>query len=300
MIQPTSSNLETRKQELWERVLKHRGFGFGADKVLAEADWEFAQKLEEWIAFVYLSDRYINRREKELIIIGIVSVLRSPPEVIHAHISAAVAAGATKEEIITIVEFVGQWAGIVARDNSLEAWRRAFAPHMPAGIELTLRSDFKDNPDSGIPSTELVSAHAVSADNNTNLDGEKEEMAKQVHNARGFRFGLHAILAEADWEYMKRFEEWVEFVYLSARHLDRRLKELIITGMVGALRSAPEHIKAHIDAGVNAGSTKEEIILVAELVGLWAGAVARADLVEAWRRTFAPDLPPVFRPQDAK
>ena len=300
MIQSKTGNLETRKQELWERVLKHRGFGFGAEKVLAEADWEFAQKLEEWIAFVYLSERYIDRREKELIIIGIISSLRSPPEIIHAHISAAVAAGATKEEIINIIEFVGQWAGIVARDNSLEAWRRAFAPQMPAGIELTLKSDSKNNPDPGIPSTGPVGRHAASPDNNAQIDREKKEMAKQVHNTRGFGFGLHAILAEADWEYMKRFEKWVEFVCLSARHLDRRVKELIITGMVGALRGAPEHIKAHIDAGVKAGSTKEEMILVAELVGLWAGAVARADVVEAWRHTFAPDLPPVFRPQEAK
>ena len=296
MIQSTSGDVEARKQELWERVLKHRGFAFGAEKILAEADWEFAQKLEEWIAFVYLSERYIVRREKELIIIGIVASLRSPPEVIHAHISAAVAAGATKEEIINIIEFVGQWAGLVARDNALEAWRRAFAPQMPAGIELTLTGDSK-NLTPGIPNTGAAGRNAASPNNDAQIDLEKKAMAEQVHKTRGFGFGLHAILAEADWEYMKRFEKWVEFVYLSARHLDRRLKELIITGMVGALRSAPEHIKAHIDAGVKAGATKEEMILVAEWVGLWAGAVARADVVEAWRRTFAPDLPPVFRPQ---
>ena len=294
------ADLETRKQELWERVLKHRGFGFGAEQVLAEADWDFTEKLEEWIAFVYLSDRYIDRREKELIIIGIVAVLRSPPEVIYAHISAAVAAGATKEEIINITEFVGQWAGLVARDNALEAWRRAFAPQMPAGLELTLKSAPEIPPTVRSMREMPDIRQATSLDNKVDIDFEKQEMSKKIHNARGFGFGLHAILAEADWEYMKRFEKWVEFVYLSARHLDRRLKELIITGMVGALRSAPEHIKAHIDAGVKAGATKEEIILVAELVGLWAGAVARADVVEAWRRTFAPDLPPVFKPQEAK
>ena len=38
MIQSTSGDVEARKQELWERVLKHRGFAFGAEKILAEAD----------------------------------------------------------------------------------------------------------------------------------------------------------------------------------------------------------------------------------------------------------------------
>ena len=292
-----TDHVEARKQALWQRLLQRQGFGFGADKILAEADWDFSQKLEEWITFVYLTDRYIDRREKELIIIGIIASLRSPPELIFAHISAAVSAGATKEEIINTIEFVGQWAGLVARDNALEAWRKFFAPQLAPALELTLKSQDSDRKTHVVPEMPHRQ-HGVNED--AQLASEKREMVKKVYDARGFRFGLHAVLAEADWEYMKRFEKWVEFVYLSARHVDRRLKELIVTGIVGALRSAPEHIKAHIDAGVKAGATKEEIILVAQLVGLWVGAVARADVVEAWRRTFAPDLPPVFTPQLAK
>lgn len=132
------------------------------------------------------------------------------------------------------------------------------------------------------------------------LEKEKEKMLERVLKVRGFRYGLHKVLAEADWEFMKKFEEWVEFVYLSERHLDRRVKELVIVGIIGALRSPAEHIQAHINAAVKAGATKEEIIVVAELVGHWGGNIAQANALEAWRRVFAPEMPAIFQPLGPK
>lgn len=128
------------------------------------------------------------------------------------------------------------------------------------------------------------------------LEQEKQEMLERVLKVRGFRYGLHKVLAEADWEFMKKFEEWVEFVYLSERHLDRRVKELVIVGILGALRSPPEHIQAHINAAVKAGATKDEVIVVAELVGHWGGNIAQANALEAWRRMFTPEMPTIFQP----
>ena len=132
------------------------------------------------------------------------------------------------------------------------------------------------------------------------FENEKQQMLERVLKVRGFRYGLHKVLAEADWEFMKKIEEWVEFVYLSERHLDRRVKELVIVGISGALRSPPEHIKAHIDAAVKAGATKDEVIVVAELVGHWGGNIAQANALEAWRRVFAPEMPAIFEPLGAK
>jgi alkylhydroperoxidase/carboxymuconolactone decarboxylase family protein YurZ len=125
---------------------------------------------------------------------------------------------------------------------------------------------------------------------------EKKKYFKDVLKIRGFRFGLHQIHAEADWEFIKKFEEWVKFIYLSDRHLDRRVKELVITGILCALRSPPPHIKTHMNKAVEAGATKEEIIVVAELAGHWGGTVAQANALEAWRLQFAPKLPGIFEP----
>lgn len=70
------------------------------------------------------------------------------------------------------------------------------------------------------------------------LETEKKAMMDRVLKERGFRYGLHKILTEGDWECMQKFEEWVEFVYTKERHLDRRVKELIITAIILTLRSS--------------------------------------------------------------
>ena len=132
------------------------------------------------------------------------------------------------------------------------------------------------------------------------LAREKAASFERSLKTRGFRFGLHKIWAEADWEFQKKHEEWVEFVYLKERNLDRRVKELVICAIIGTLKSLPEHIVSHINAAVKAGATKEEIIEVFELCGHWGGTLAQANALEAWRRVFAPDLPGAFQPLGPK
>jgi alkylhydroperoxidase/carboxymuconolactone decarboxylase family protein YurZ len=129
---------------------------------------------------------------------------------------------------------------------------------------------------------------------------EKAALFERSLKTRGFRYGLHKVWAEADWEFHKKHEDWVEFVYLKERNLDRRVKELVICAIIGALKSLPEHIVSHINAAVKAGATKEEVIEVFELCGHWGGTLAQANGLEAWRRAFAPDMPGAFQPMGAK
>lgn len=56
---------------------------------------------------------------------------RSPPKNIKTHIGKAVAAGATKEEVIEVIELAGHCGGTVVQANALEAWRLQFAPELP-------------------------------------------------------------------------------------------------------------------------------------------------------------------------
>ena len=128
----------------------------------------------------------------------------------------------------------------------------------------------------------------------------KTKLLEGVLKARGYRYGIHRIQAEADLEYMQKFDEWVKFVYLGQRHLDRKVKELVATGIVAALRSPPKNIKGHIDRAVQAGATREEAIEVIELAGYWGGTVVQANALEAWRLQFAPELPGIHEPAGAK
>jgi alkylhydroperoxidase/carboxymuconolactone decarboxylase family protein YurZ len=74
------------------------------------------------------------------------------------------------------------------------------------------------------------------------------------------------------------------------------VKELVICGIIGALKSLPEHIVSHITAAVKAGATKEEVIEVFGLCGHWGGTLAQANALEAWRRVFTPDMAGAFQP----
>ena len=132
------------------------------------------------------------------------------------------------------------------------------------------------------------------------VEKEKKEMARKQMKTRGFRLALHQVFAHADWEFVKKFEEWIQYVYLSERHLDRRTKELLIVGITATHKSPPEHIEVHMRAALAAGATKEELIVVAELAGNWGGFVPRTNAVEAWRRIFAPEMPSVFTPLGAR
>ena len=132
------------------------------------------------------------------------------------------------------------------------------------------------------------------------LARRKEALFKRSLKSRGFRFGLHKVWAEADWEFHQQHEKWVEFVYLKERNLDRRVKELVICAIIATLKSQPGHIVSHIKAAVKAGATKDEIIEVFELCGHWGGTLAQANALEAWRQAFAPELPGAFQPMNEK
>ncbi|MDP6511279.1 MAG: carboxymuconolactone decarboxylase family protein [Dehalococcoidia bacterium] len=127
---------------------------------------------------------------------------------------------------------------------------------------------------------------------------DKETLLKRIGDKRGFRFGLHDFLAETDPQHLERFNEWVEYLYLSQKHLDRKTKELIILGVCCAVKDDPRHIGIHIKAAVQNGATKEEIREVMYLQSLWAGALGMVSGLEAWRQAFAPQAPPVVEPVD--
>ncbi len=124
---------------------------------------------------------------------------------------------------------------------------------------------------------------------------KKKATRKSTKKARGFKFGLHDIMAYADPVYAKKREDWVRFIYLDDRNLDARTKELVIIGILASLKSPPPHIKLHIDQAIKAGATKEEIIVVIQFAGHWGGTVTQHNALEAWRLKFADDMPEVYR-----
>jgi alkylhydroperoxidase/carboxymuconolactone decarboxylase family protein YurZ len=124
---------------------------------------------------------------------------------------------------------------------------------------------------------------------------DKDKELERVTRLRGFRYGLHDFLAEVDLAALKKVNDHVEAEYVNKSLLDRKTKELLILATCIAQKDEVPHLQIHMHAAVKAGATEEEIWEAINLIGGWAGSVARAKGLEAWRATFRPELPTIER-----
>jgi len=125
---------------------------------------------------------------------------------------------------------------------------------------------------------------------------EKELELERVTQLRGFRYGLHDLLAELDLNALKAVNDHVEAHYLNEPSgLARKTKEPLIIVACVAQRDLVSHPQIHMHAAHQAGATPEEILEVLELEGDWTGSVAKLVDLEAWRATFRPDIPTIDR-----
>lgn len=135
----------------------------------------------------------------------------------------------------------------------------------------------------------------VPADTDENNASEStEELMKRAHESRGFHLGVHEIMSAADPEYMTHYQRWLEFANIKERHLDKKTKQIIHVAVDIARNANPDHIKAHMIAGVKAGVSEEEYFEVATLGFILGGTTSLLLGMEAWRRTFRPDQKPAW------
>ena len=110
---------------------------------------------------------------------------------------------------------------------------------------------------------------------------------------RGFHLGVHEIMNEADTEYMQHYQRWLEFANIKERHLDRKIKQIVHVAVDIARNAYPDHIRAHMVAGVK-GCDEGEFFEVASLGFILEGTSSLLLGMEAWRRTFRPDQKPAW------
>ena len=124
---------------------------------------------------------------------------------------------------------------------------------------------------------------------------EKEEELERTTRLRGFQFGIHEFYAEMDLERLKALNDRVEANYLKEGLLDRKTKELLILMACVAIGDEVSHLQLHMHAAHQAGATPEQIMEALELVKGWVGNVRTMKGVEAWRATFRPEIPSIYR-----
>ena len=82
-----------------------------------------------------------ERKHEELRRVAGYVAMRNPVYHIQIHVHAAHGAGATAEEIYSVIDEAGGWAGGAARQNGMEAWRLVFRPDLPSLLQVVELTD---------------------------------------------------------------------------------------------------------------------------------------------------------------
>lgn len=127
---------EDEKQAYIDDMARARGYVLDYHKVMASADFDTLTKANDLINQVYLSQRSLDRKTKELIFVATLTTMRASKGQIQSHIRAALDSGATPQEILEAIEITLPEAGVVIFQVGFEAWREIVGAH---GIEPTVK-----------------------------------------------------------------------------------------------------------------------------------------------------------------
>jgi 4-carboxymuconolactone decarboxylase len=116
-----------------------------------------------------------------------------------------------------------------------------------------------------------------------------DDILEATRKARGYTLPLHSVLALEDPDVLAAYEQMMSALYLKARRLDTKTKELIYVAVLIALGAPDAHVRAHMGRAQREGATPEDVLETIELL-IPAAGVARASIgFETWRRTFRSD-----------
>ncbi len=111
---------------------------------------------------------------------------------------------------------------------------------------------------------------------------DTQAFLQSAEQQRGYSLEMHRILAEADLDWAKKYNEFIEATYTGQRLLDRKTKELLQVVVEAALRADVEQIQAHVRVALREGATPREILEALQAVIMPMGALAFRRGVQAW------------------
>jgi 4-carboxymuconolactone decarboxylase len=100
-----------------------RGFVLDFHKILIEEDLEFLKRYEELISTAYARQRNLSKKVKELVFIAALTALQADKSHIGAHMKAALDNGASKQEILEVLECIFPPCGVLRFMNGLDAFK---------------------------------------------------------------------------------------------------------------------------------------------------------------------------------
>jgi 4-carboxymuconolactone decarboxylase len=114
------------KKAYLKEMARIRGFVMDHHKVLVAEDLQFLQALNEFVVASQTRERRMDRKTKEYLMIAALTALGTTKNHIKAHIEVAKREGATKEDILELLEVLVLMCGIPKFMMGYEAWKECF------------------------------------------------------------------------------------------------------------------------------------------------------------------------------
>ena len=111
---------------------------------------------------------------------------------------------------------------------------------------------------------------------------ESRAFLEETSQSRGYTLEMHRIMATADLEWARKYNQFIEATYTGQRLLDRKTKELLQIVVEAALRADVEQIQAHVRVALREGATPQEILEALQAVIAPMGALAFRRGLQAW------------------
>ena len=115
--------MNLQQKRMLQKMMKKRGFVLDFHKILIEEDLEFLKRYEDLISTAYARKRSLSKKVKELVFIAALTALQAERAHIGAHMKLAVANGATRKEILEVLECIFPPCGVLRFMNGLNAFR---------------------------------------------------------------------------------------------------------------------------------------------------------------------------------
>src|SRR5262245_5830003 len=118
---------DQEKLDYLNEIVRTRGYAHGSHRLLANHDLDVLKAVNDVTLANYIPRRSLSETDKELLLVGAFTALRSSPVIIRAHIQKALKAGAPLQQSLAAIELTLLEAGRSAVDAGLAAWREVAA-----------------------------------------------------------------------------------------------------------------------------------------------------------------------------
>jgi len=115
--------MDLEQKKMLEEMKEKRGFVLDFHKILIEEDLEFLKRYEELISTAYARQRSLSKKVKELVFVAALTALQAEKSHIGAHMKVAIQNGASKQEILEVLECIFPPCGVLRFMNGLAAFK---------------------------------------------------------------------------------------------------------------------------------------------------------------------------------